>query len=85
MAGGEADVGVERCGEAAQQGDGELSAAFFDALNVVIGQGGPHGQFRDRQAEGGADVVQGLAERQCLADRDALGIVGRVLGRAQRV
>jgi hypothetical protein len=30
---GEADVGVERGGEAAQQGNGGLGAAFLDALN----------------------------------------------------
>ena len=40
---------------------------------------------RRRSAEGGADVVQGLAERQGLADRDALGISAASWGRAQRV
>jgi hypothetical protein len=39
--GGEADIGIEGCGEAAQQGDRGLCAAFLDALDVVIGQGGP--------------------------------------------
>jgi hypothetical protein len=38
------------------------------------------GQFGDGPAEGGADVVQGLPERQGLADRDPFGIVGQVLG-----
>jgi len=77
---GEADVGVEGCGEATQRGDGGLGAAFLDALDVVIGQGGTQCEVGDGQAEGGADVVQGLAERQGLADRDALGIIGRILG-----
>jgi hypothetical protein len=85
VSGGEAHFGVEGCGEAAQQGDGGLGAAFFDALDVVVGQGGAHGQLGDGQAEGAADVVQCLAERQGLADRDPLGIVGGSSGRAQRV
>ena len=59
---GEADVGVEGGGEAAQEGDGGLGAAFLDALDVVVGHGGAQGQFGDGQAEGGADVVQRLAE-----------------------
>ena len=79
VAGGEADVGVEGGGEAAQQGDGGLGAAFLDALDIVLGEGGPQGQFGDGQAEGGADVVQGLAEGQGLADREPLGIISRVL------
>ena len=83
MSGGEADICVEGGGEAAQEGDGGLGAAFLDALDVVVGQGSARGQFGDGQAEGSADVVQGLAERQGLADRDPLGIVGRVLGRAR--
>jgi hypothetical protein len=74
VSGGEADVGVEGGGEAAQEGDGGLGAAFFDALDVVVGQGSAHGQLGDRQAESGADVVQGLAEGQGLADSDPLGI-----------
>ena len=85
MSGGKAHLGVKGGGEEAQQRDGGLGAAFLDALDVVIGQGGTRGQFGDGQAEGGADVVQGLAERQGLADRDPLGIVGRVLGARQRV
>src|SRR6202012_4623118 len=76
---GEADVGVEGSGEAAQEGDGGLRTAFFDALDVVIGQVCAQGEFGDGQAEGGTDVVQGLAERQGLANRDPLGIIGRIL------
>ena len=80
MSAGEADICGEGGGEAAEEGDGGLCAALLDALDVVVGQGGAHGEFGDGQAEGGADVVQGLAERQGLADRDALGIIGRILG-----
>ena len=32
--------------------------------HVVLGEGGPQGKLSDGQAEGGADVVQGLAEGQ---------------------
>jgi len=35
--------------------------------------------------EGSADVVEGLAEGQCLADRDPFGIVGHLLAACQRV
>jgi hypothetical protein len=66
-------------------GDGGLGAAFLDALDVVLGEGGPQGQFGDGQAEGGADVVQGLAEGQGLADREPLGIISGFFGGAQRV
>jgi hypothetical protein len=83
MSAGEADVCVEGGGEAAQEGDGGFGAAFLDALDVVVGHRGAYGQFGDGQAEGGADVVQGLAERQGLADRDALGIVGRNIPKPQ--
>jgi hypothetical protein len=81
---GEADVCVEGGGEAAQEGDGGLGAAFLDALDVLVGQGGADGQFGDGQAEGGPDVVQRLAERQGLADRDPLGIVGRTSGSSSK-
>jgi hypothetical protein len=37
VSGGEADVGVEVCGEAAQEGNGGFGPAFLDALDVVIG------------------------------------------------
>jgi hypothetical protein len=37
---GEADICVEGGGEAAKEGDGGLGAAFLDALDVVVGQGG---------------------------------------------
>ena len=47
MSAGEADVCVEGGGEAAQEGDGRLGAAFLDALDVVVGHGGAHGQFGD--------------------------------------
>lgn len=52
MAGGEVDVGVEGGGEAAQQRDGGLGAAFLDALDVVLSEGGPRGKLSDRQAGG---------------------------------
>jgi len=61
-------VGVERRGEAAEQGDGGLGAALFDALDHVTGYVGALGEFSDGEAEGGADVVQGLAGGQCLTD-----------------
>jgi hypothetical protein len=41
---GEADVGVESGGEAAQERNGGFGAAFLDALDVVVGQGGARGQ-----------------------------------------
>ena len=44
---GEPDVGVEGGGEAAQEGDGGLGAAFLDALDVVVGQGRAGSQFGD--------------------------------------
>jgi hypothetical protein len=65
---------------AEQQGNGGLGAAFLDALDVVPGEGGPQGQFGDGQAEGGADVVQGLGEGQGLADREPLGIISGFFG-----
>jgi hypothetical protein len=37
---GEADVCVEGGGQAAQEGDGGLGAAFLNALDVAVGQGG---------------------------------------------
>ena len=44
----------------------------------------PHGQLGD--AKGGAHVEQGLAEGQGLAEREPLGVIGRVLpGRCQRL
>ena len=76
MAGGGVDVGIEGGGEAAQQGDGGLGAAFLDALDIVFSERGPHGQLGDGQAEGGADVEQGLAEGLGLADREPLGVIG---------
>jgi hypothetical protein len=60
---GEVDVSVEGGGQAAQERDGRLGAAFLDALDVIVGQGGAVGQFGDGHAEGVADVVQGLAKR----------------------
>jgi hypothetical protein len=61
------------------RGDGGLGAAFLDALDVVLGEGGPQGQFGDGQAEGGADVVQGLAKGQGLAGSRAARDHRRVL------
>ena len=61
------------------RGDGGLGAAFLDALDIVLGEGGPQGQFGDGQAEGGADVVQGLAEGQGLAGSRAARDHQRVL------
>ena len=63
VSGGEADVGVERGGESAEQGDGGFGAAFFDALDLVVGHLSALGEFGDGKAELGADVVYGLAER----------------------
>jgi len=38
------------------------------------------GDLRDGQAEFGADVVQGFAEGEGLADGDPLGVIGDLLG-----
>lgn len=64
------DSGIERRGEPAKQGDGRLGAALFDALDVVLGHRGAHGNLRDGQVEFGANVAQSLAEGEGLADRD---------------
>jgi len=79
------DGGVERGGEAAEQGDGRFGAAFLDAFDVVLGHRGARSDLRDGQAQLGADVVQGLAEGEGLADRDPLGSSAVCSGRAQRV
>ena len=85
VAGGEVDVGVEGGGEVAQQGDGGLGAAFLDALDVVLSEGGPQGQFGDGQAEGGADVIQGLAKARASRIASRPGSSAGSSGRAQRV
>src|SRR6185312_4987471 len=64
---GEVDGGVEGGGQPSEQGNGRLSAAFLDALDVILGHRGPCGEFGDGQAEFGADVVQGFAEGEGLA------------------
>src|SRR6185437_11783459 len=64
VARGQADVSVQCGGEAAEQGDGGLGAAFLDALDLISGH---LGELGDGEAQGSPDVVQGLAEGQCLA------------------
>lgn len=78
--GGEVDGGVERGGEAAEQGNGRLGAAFLDALDAILGHRGPRSEFRHGQAELDTDVIQCLAEGEGLAARDPLGVVGGLFG-----
>jgi hypothetical protein len=82
---GEADVCVEGGGEAAQERDGGLGAAFLDALDVVAGHGGADGEFGDGQAEGGADVVKGLPNARASRIAMRSGSSAASWGRAQRV
>lgn len=83
MSRGQANVGVEGDGQAAQQGDSGLGAALFDAFDLVDGHLSSSSQFGDTETQGRALVVDGLAEGQCLPDGDPLGIVG-LLPRADR-
>jgi hypothetical protein len=82
---GEAGISVEGRRKSTEQGDGGLGAALLDALNLVIGHAYTLGQVGNRQAKGGKDVIHGLPEGQCLADRDPLRVLGRSSGRTQRV
>ncbi len=67
---------VEGSSETAEQGDGGLGAAFLDALDLIGGHARAHGEFGDGHRQGSAPVVDGLTERQGLADRDPFGVVG---------
>ncbi len=77
---GEVNGGVKRGGEAAEQGNGRLSATFLDALDIVLGHSRPRGDFGDGEAELDTDVIQSLAEGESLADRYPLGVVGGFFG-----
>jgi hypothetical protein len=61
--GAEADISVRRGSKMAEQGCRGLGAAFFDALDLIVGYPDATGQFVDREAESDTDVVHSLAEK----------------------
>ena len=76
MAGGEANVGVKGSSQTAKQCDGGLGTALLDALDLIDGHARASGEFGCGHRQGGAPVVDGLAERQRFADGDPFGVVG---------
>jgi hypothetical protein len=74
VAGGEADVGVEGGRQAAQQRNGGLGAAFFDALDLVGGHIGAQAEVGDAEAKRDAPVIDRLPEGQGLGGGDTLQV-----------
>ena len=50
MSRGQVHVGIQGGGQAAQQGNGGLGAALFDALDLIDGQVSASGQLGDALA-----------------------------------
>jgi hypothetical protein len=79
VAGGQPHVGVQGRSQAPEQGDRRLGTAFLNALDLVADHARSPREGGDAQPQRDAPVIQGLAKRQGLADRDPLGIIGQIL------
>lgn len=67
-------AGIQGGGQAAQQGEGGLGAAFFDAPDLAGCHVYTAGQAGDAEAQGATLIMDGLAEGQGFADGDPLRI-----------
>ena len=82
---GSGALSVQGGGQAPQQGEDGLGAAFFDALELAGRLVRAPGPVIDAQAQGVTLVIDSLAEGQGLADGDPLRVLGLFGRRTQRM